>query len=298
MKKKPRKKSHRVLGTRDYDIDTAKPDDWSLPPPGKSSKALERKMIQALEEAIEDGCDGDLPGLCSCIRYARDNKEGVWDELEFQLEAFGEFDQSCEPLLCYIATASHRRNEWLERDFFLAPSMDKADDFAEYIRMGLVPPDDEAFGRSLLKCAKTDAGAMWVAINYAKTMPSGRWPDLDAMVKAWECQPAPTVEYALAEGEVGGWWALVEDAVKGRPHNDRWAMGVVVEYAHKVKKGRWNEEEERLKLSPECLFEYADRALQGRLPDDLHEAMERHRVLGLVRDERYYVEQYFQEYGG
>jgi len=274
MKKKSQDRSGRVFGRRHYGIDTARADDWSLPRPGKRSQALERKMIEALEEATEEGCDRDLPGLCSCIRYARDNMKGEWGDLEDVLFERVDSCSQFEPLMMYVTNVLKKRSVSLEESFFEDPYR-LTDHFAEYVRMGLVPHDDTQFVNELLSLAITNEWAMTVAIVFADTMFQGKWPGkwpaLGALIESWQYSPLNTVGYCLVSR--GTRWPELEKAVNSRPLDDDWARGVMIEYAAAVMEGRWEKQEARLESSAYHLFKYADRALKKQLPDHLHSRM-------------------------
>lgn len=118
--------------------------------------------------------------------------------------------------------------------------------------------------------------------------------DGDARVLQGEYHASMTVEYALATK--GGRWNDLEEAVADRPEDD-WSCSVVLEYAQRVLSGRWEEQEGRLVASARHLFDYAEQVIRGRLPDPLHEAMKKHRVLAVDPAERKSADEYLGKYG-
>jgi hypothetical protein len=147
----------------------------------------------------------------------------------------------------------------------------------------------------LLEIAKHGTHAMRLSARYAQDLLDGDLREWDAKVLRGEYHPSVTVEYVLSTKD--GRWPDLEAAVRDRPHEDDWSRGVVVEYASRVLGDRWMAEEERLERSARSLLEYADKVARGRLPDELHDAMERHRVLDVDPEEQRHAAEYFTKYG-
>jgi len=147
----------------------------------------------------------------------------------------------------------------------------------------------------LLEASKDGVHAMRMSTRYAKETLGVDLREWDAKVLRGEYHPTVTAEYALATK--GGQWDDLEKAVAETPDDDEWSRSVVVEYAQRVLSDRWQEQEGRLVASARHLYDYAERVVGGRLPDELHEAMGRHRVLTVDPEERNFVDEYFGKYG-
>jgi hypothetical protein len=235
-----------------------------------------------LLENAKDFTDG-RPALDYATRVLR----GRWRELEPLL--FNEWDD----LVTYMKKFIHGRWEFLENAVV-------SNDYPMSSRSHAIL----AYCRLCRKCRWKEAEPILVqgfsggkhakryALEYAEEFMDGDLSEWDAKVLQGDYHASVTVEYAIATK--GGHWADLEQAVGSKPHEDDWSRSVVVEYAERVLKGQWTQEEHRLMGSAKHLMEYADRLNRGRLPDDLHEAMRKHRVLDI---DNTIVDAYCKKYG-
>lgn len=310
------------------------PWEMECPARGRTSQTYERSLLHYLQkpENARDSKEEFHLVLCTrclrdCYRYTLANRQGEWPEFRSVLELFNlmSFGTQESLLVRYDIASARERSVSLEEALFT--QKDLFWELEEYLKTELVAAHRAEMETHLIACAMRSMTATKNALRYSTNFRErGLHDALETAVLEGRCGPLPAVEFAVSTKSgrwppletillgsrptkevcqaliryaavcVGGRWDLAEQYILSIPKEPR-RRNAIVSYARVVAKGRWEEAEQKLEPSPRHLYGYAKKVMNDRLPDDLHHAMERHRVLGLVPEQREFVERYFKRYG-
>jgi hypothetical protein len=177
----------------------------------------------------------------------------------------------------------------------------------------------------LLAAARNTDGEEDAAVDYAAEVIQGTWNELETIILQGICNPMVGVDYAHRIRDAR--WSDLETVLSEQPHSrslynavsryaadvvkERWDVAeaiilapltglaepwekglAVVRYAADVVKGRWEEGENLLTGCTYTMLMYADEAVKGRLPEDLHTAMAMHSFADNDHDVRQYMAKY------
>lgn len=312
------------------------PWDMECPSRGSTCPSYEKSLLHYLRVSVDSRGESFGFELCprcleECYRYTRENRQGEWPEFKEVLDAFygTSFlsDDGLESLRVRYEIASARERSYgLEHTLFTQKDLFR--ELEEYLKTELVAEHRAEMEGHLMVCAMRSTTAMKNALRYSTNVRKGGLHDAleTAILKKGLCGPVPAVEFAVSTKSdhwipveelllgsrptkevcqalirytavcVGGRWDPAEQYILSIPEEPR-KRNAIVWYASKVVRGWWKEAEKELEGSPRHLYGYAKKVMNDRLPDDLHHTMERHRILGLVPEQREFVERYFKEYG-
>ena len=120
-------------------------------------------------------------------------------------------------------------------------------------------PVDDIIKWELTKVLEPEIGPISgipnLAVDYAKEVIKGRWPEVESAI-----MQDPEQAYNYAKEVIGGPWLEAEPAIMKDPE---WAY----HYAKEVIGGRWPEAEPAIMKSPFWAYNYAKEVIKGRWPE-------------------------------